>query len=196
MVNYRYSLQETTKPAVLPLLVSEVKTYLRIDNENDNSLIENLIASACKLCEQTTGLSLISREVSLYMDAWDNEILPLPSCPIISVNAIKVYSSETSSSLYSASNYYVDNKNLYNPRIVLKDGPVIPLPGIDVNGIEVQYTAGFGSDVEDVPALLKQGMLQVIAYLYEHRGDGSNNALRNSGANTIFQSYRKASIVL
>lgn len=196
MVNYRYSLQETTQPAVLPLSATEVKTYLRIDNDSDDALIENLIAAACKLCERSTGLSLINREISLYMDAWDNEILPLPSVPVVSVNAIKVYSSETSSSVYSASNYYVDNKNLYNPRIVLKEGPVIPLPGIDVNGIEIQYTAGFGASAEYVPALLKQGMLQVIAYLYEHRGDGENNALKNSGASAIFQSYRKASIVL
>jgi len=196
MVNYRYSLQETSQPAVLPLAVADVKTYLRVDHNNDDSLIETLIEAATKLCEQATGLSLINRDISLYMDSWDNEILPLPSAPIVAVEAIKIYSSETVSNVYLASNYYVDNKNLYSPRIVLKSGPVIPLAGIDVNGIEIQYTAGFGTSGEDVPALLKQGILQVVAYLYENRGDSQNNALRNSGANAIFQSYRKASIVL
>jgi len=196
MVNYRYSLQETSQPTLLQLTVEEVKIYLRVDNSNDDGLIENLIAVACKLCEQATGLSLINRECSLYMDSWESEILSLPSAPIASVNAIKVYSSETVSTIYSTSNYYVDNKNIFSPRIVLKSGSIVPLSGIEANGIEIQYTAGFGETAEAVPALLKQGMLQVAAHLYENRGDSGNNALKASGANAIFQSYRKLSVVL
>ena len=67
-------------------------------------------------------------------------------------------------------------------RVVLTEGAVPPLPGRVANGIEIQYTAGYGATEDNVPVLLRQGMLQVIAHLYEHRGDSPDQALLASGA--------------
>ena len=39
------------------------------------------------------------------------------------------------------------------------------------NAIEVVYVAGYGDAASDVPAPLKLGMMQHIAYLYDQRGD-------------------------
>lgn len=43
-------------------------------------------------------------------------------------------------------------------------------PGQALNGIEIDFTAGFGASGTDVPDTLKRAMLLHIAVLYEYRG--------------------------
>ncbi len=192
MIRYRYSLEEVTPPSVEPINLADVKTYLRIDHSSDDGLLSSIISAVREICEKTSGLSLINRSYSLFLDKWDTDILPLPKSPVVSVDAINVYATDDSASLYNESNYHLDNKGI-NARIVLKRGSVTPLPGREVNGIEIQYTAGFGEAVTDIPDLLKQGMMQLVAHLYEHRGDSLDKALKLSGANEVFKNYRKVS---
>ncbi len=45
-----------------------------------------------------------------------------------------------------------------------------PRPGRAINGIEIDFTAGFGAAGHDVPQLLKRAMLMHVAQLYEFRG--------------------------
>jgi uncharacterized phiE125 gp8 family phage protein len=95
--------------------------------------------------------------------------------------------------VFDASNYYVDTAGTPG-RIVLTQGAVPPVPGRIANGIEIRFTAGYGTTEDSVPTLLRQGMLQVIAHLYEHRGDSPDQALLRSGAAAIFQPYRLVSL--
>ncbi len=192
MIRYRYSLEEVTPPAVEPLDLADVKTYLRIDHSSDDGLLGSTIAAVREVCETTTGLSLINRSYNLFLDVWNSDVLPLPKSPVAEVSAINVYASDDTASTYDASNYYLDNKEI-NARIVVKRGSVTPLAGREVNGIEVKYTAGFGATANDIPDLLKQGMMQLVAHLYEHRGDNLDRALSLSGAVDVFKSYRKVS---
>ena len=189
----RYSLKETTPPAVEPLDLADVKNFLRIDHSNDDSLVSSLISSAGEICEKVTGLSLINRSYSLYIDSWKNGVLFLPQPPLVSVTVINTYAEDDSSTVYSSDNYYVDNLGV-GGRVVLKHGSVAPIVGRVSNGIEVQYVAGFGTASSDIPSLIQQGMKQLIAHLYENRGDSADKALELSGAAAIFKSYRRVSL--
>jgi len=195
MINYKYALEETEAPAIEPLSLTEVKNYIKVEHDSDNSLIESLIASARIICELMTGVNLINRNYSMYIDSWADRELYLPMAPVQSISAVKVYGEAGTSSDFSVSSFYLDNKNLFKPRIVLNSGAVTPIPTRDANGIEICITSGFGAASSDIPELLKQGMLQLIAYMYENRGDSLNNATRLSGAREIFKSYRKVSII-
>ena len=150
MLRYKYSLAETTPPAAEPLLLAEVKSHLRIDQSSDDNLLAALITSVRQICEQVSGLALINRNYSLYLDSWDSDVLFLPQPPLVSVSAVKVYAEDGSFSVYAADNYLADNKSL-TPRIVLKSGAALPLPARSANGIEIQYTAGFGTAAANVP---------------------------------------------
>lgn len=195
MINYKYALEETLPPQSEPLSLAEVKNYIKVEHEADDSLIDSLIASARIICELMTGVNLINRNYSMYLDNWLDRTLYLPMSPVQSVTAIKTYNEDNVATDYDISNFYLDNKNLLKPRIVLNSGAVTPMPVRTANGVEIQITSGFGVDATSIPQLLKQGMLQLIAYMYESRGDSLNDATKLSGAREIFKSYRKVSMV-
>ena len=48
--------------------------------------------------------------------------------------------------------------------------PEQPAPGQAINGIEIDFSAGFGATGADVPDTLKRAMLMHAALLYEFRG--------------------------
>ncbi|MCK5518882.1 MAG: phage head-tail connector protein [Alphaproteobacteria bacterium] len=214
MSNLIYRLTETTPPASEPLTLAEIKTFLRIDHSNDDAIVTDLISSARQICESVTGRSLITRSYSLFLDFWPDasitewwdgvregadvvgkiRVLSLPKPPLLSVTLIKVYAADNTYAEFPSVSYYVDTAGIPG-RVVLTQGASPPTPGRAANGIEIQFTAGYGATVQNVPALLRQGMKQVIAHLYEHRGDSTDQALFASGADVIFQSYRVMSLL-
>lgn len=194
MRHYRYSLETTSPPAAEPLAVAEVKTFLRVDHASDDTLLAQLIGTAREMAETLTGLSLITRSYSMYMDRWEHETLLLPRPPVISLGAVRLYAADNTYQELALSGFQLDNKHPTEARLVLARAMPAPMPGREVNGIEIQYTAGFGATGAEVPPLLKQGMLQLIAHLYENRGDSTERALALSGADVIFKTYRRARI--
>ncbi len=206
-----YQLAETTPPGAEPLTLEEVKTFLRVEHDNDDDVVMGLISAARQFCEQATGRSLITRGYSLYLDRWPDEPsgrsawwdgvregaavpvtsagLSLPRPPLLFVTRINVYSIADVATEISASDYFVDTAGTPG-RVVLTGGAMPPVPGRVANGIEIQFKAGYGATPQSVPMLLRQGMKQVIAHLYAHRGDDAAHALAASGAGAIFQPYR------
>lgn len=204
-----YRLTVTAPPEVEPLALNEVKAYLRVDHDDDDDLIAGLIVAAREACETATGRSLITRGYSLYMDAWPgttalgwwdgieegadilykDSALFLPQPPLVSVSAIRVYNADNSYAVLPPGGYAVDAIGMPG-RVILSDGALPPVPGRVVNGIEVQFTAGYGAQREKVPAALRQGMRQVVAYLYENRGDTPGRAVLSSGAAALFHPFR------
>jgi hypothetical protein len=208
-----YRLTETAPPAVEPLSLAEIKTFLRIDHSTDDSLVTGLISAARQICESVTGRSLITRSYSLYLDHWpgttalgwwdgvqegadiilNGGVLNLPKPPLLSVTRINIYDAGNAATEFAAANYFVDTAG--NPgRIVLKEGVLPPLPGRAANGIEIQFNAGYGAAAQNVPAMLRQGIKQIIAHFYEHRGDSQDQALIASGAAVLFHPYRMMSL--
>ena len=69
----------------------------------------------------------------------------------------------------AASKYFVDS--VREPgRVVLRQGETFPTALRVANAIKVVYQSGYTSAFS-VPEPIRMGMLQHIAYLYEHRGD-------------------------
>ncbi|MDD9901051.1 MAG: head-tail connector protein [Alphaproteobacteria bacterium] len=209
-----YKLETTTPPAAEPLSLSAVKAHVRVDHDDDDSVLTDLIALARTICEDYTGRALITRSYSLWLDVWPQtskalawwdgardgvwpvdmqRAFSLPMPPLAAVASIEIYAADDSNAAFDSGNYHADTAATPG-RIVLAEGATPPLPGRRVNGIEVRYTAGYGATGADVPSPLKQGMLQLIAHFYDHRGDDYTAALRASGAAALFQPYRVAGL--
>ena len=54
------------------------------------------------------------------------------------------------------------------PRLV-RTGVIWPQPGKAANGVEIDFTAGYGALATDVPAPLREALLLLIAHWYENR---------------------------
>lgn len=181
-------IQITTAPTQEPLTLQEVKDYLRVEDSTDERILRPFIESARRFCEEHTGRSLMQQTISFFADAYDELADPLfegmrtgpylnyyknyinlPRSPVISVTSVSTFNDEDTETTMAASRYYVDN--IREPaRIVLRKGETFPTALRVANAIKVVYVAGYTSAFS-VPEPLRMGMLQHIAYMYEHRGD-------------------------
>ena len=167
------SISEVTPPAAEPVVVAEAKTHLRVDISDDDTLIESLIVTARRSCEQIANKKFYTQTWNLLIDGFPgSNILELPKTlsPLASVTHIKYYDVDDSSSTLSADNYVVDIYSI-PARIVLKTGQAWPSDVLRVvNGVEVQVVVGFGN-ADAVPQEYKQAMLLAVGLYYENRED-------------------------
>jgi uncharacterized phiE125 gp8 family phage protein len=58
---------------------------------------------------------------------------------------------------YGMENFYVDHRGIPGS-LILKEGASPPQPGVPVNGIEIQFQAGYGAQSSSIPAPLRQAI--------------------------------------
>jgi len=201
-------LSVTTAPSTEPLTSAETIAYLRLDSGVDTTLIGNLIKAARVWTENYLNRTLINTVYKLSLDGIDEMDVPLkegiytapynisyinyielPRSPVSAVSSVKYFSDDNTESTWATTNYYVDT--VREPaRIVLRDGGSWPTDLRNANGIEVNYTAGYGANTTDVPEAIRVAMLEYITFLYEHRGDDEGRRLEPSPMiKSLLQSY-------
>jgi hypothetical protein len=203
-------LQLTAPPARLPVDLNELRAQLRLDDDQtvEDAILLAALRSATEACETFTRRSLITQTWTYFRDAWpggDNgaplhegwreaalgkssvRALVLPRPPLQSVIHVKTFAEDDTEVLWPASEYFVDAAGLPG-RLVARAGQAFPAPGRAANGIEVRFVAGHGDTPGDVPARLRQGIVQLAAYHFENRGDNAAEAaLSASGAGALWQ---------
>jgi|TARA_R110001599_G_scaffold258577_1_gene458811 hypothetical protein len=181
-------LQVTTPPVQEPVSLQEAKEYLRVDDSTDERIVRPFIETARRVAEEHLGRTLMTTTYSLFVDGYDELADPLwegtrtgpylnyyknyinlPKCPIQSVTSVSTFDDSDNETTMAASRYYVDNVREPS-RIVLRQGETFPTALRVANAIKVVYVAGY-SNAYAVPEPVRMGMLQHIAFLYEHRGD-------------------------
>jgi hypothetical protein len=182
-------LKIVTGPAVTPVSRTEARNHLRLDDDVDDSLVRAYIQAATDWAENYTGRFLVSRTCQMMLDGarelesplWEGmrtgpsnvaylDHIELAAAPVISVESIKYYSDDDTQYTWAASNYFVDTFS-EPAKVVLRDGGTYPTDLRAANGLEINFTAGYGSNPSAVPEAIKVAILQYIAFLYEHRGD-------------------------
>ena len=181
-------LQVTTAPTVEPLNLQEVKEYLRVEDSTDERVLRPYIESVRRIAEEHMGRALMPQTLTLFIDAFDEledplwegmrtapylnfykNYISLPRSPVTSVTSVSTFNDSDTESTMASTRYYVDN--VREPaRIVLRQGETFPTALRVANAIKVVYVAGYTSAYA-IPEPIKMGMLQHIAYMYEHRGD-------------------------
>lgn len=176
----------TSPPATEPVSLAEAKVHLRVTHADDDTYVSTLIIAARRQVESRTGLRLITQGWSLFRDCWPMQAdLSLELSPVLSVNDILAYSWDGTPSPYDAAHYYLDAASK-PARVVLRQDRFPPMPGRNVNGIEVRFTAGFGA-ASAVPQELKQAVLILLAHWFDHRGDGDDALLPQTFSDIIRQ---------
>ena len=178
----------TTAPTAEPLSLQEVKEYLRVDDATDERVVQPLIMAARQFAEEHMNRALMQQTFTLMLDAVIDQDQPLyegmrtapdlnyyknyivlPKSPVQSVTSVKTFDDSDNATTMAATKYYVDTQR-EPARIVLRTGETFPTALRVANAIEVIYVAGYTSAFA-IPEPIRLGMLQHIAYMYEHRGD-------------------------
>lgn len=160
------TLFRTVEPAAEPVTLVEAKAHLRISHDSEDELIAGLIRAAREEVEAQTGTALIDQNWRLALDSWPaNGRVALMRHPVKQVLSVTVYGSEGEASVVDPQSYLLDAMS--RPARLHFDER--PAPGRVMNGIEVDFSAGFGEAGADVPDLLKRAMLLLVAHWYEFR---------------------------
>jgi hypothetical protein len=204
----------TQEPAVEPIVLADAKTYLRVDTTADDSLITALITASRRMAELYTQRAFITQKWDLWLDNWpygkssqwwdgqkDGAIgsllnfsssIDIPKPPLISIDAVNTYDETDTATLFAAANYFADTKNEPG-RLALRTGCTWQPFVKSANGIQISFTAGYGSSASNVPLPIVQAIYQTISHLYENRGDQTQDL--PLGAKVLLEPYRMKRIV-
>ncbi|WP_110032083.1 head-tail connector protein [Hoeflea marina] len=160
------SLISTEPPLVEPLSLADLKTHLRLETAEEDALLGDLIAAARGHLEAVTGLALISQGFRLSLDDWPAaKVIHLPRFPVQSIDGIRIFDAAGLAQPVPLAGMLLDSESR-PARLVLAR---MPLPGQAINGIEIDFSAGFGMATE-VPPELRRALLLHAALMYEFRG--------------------------
>ncbi|HEV7255455.1 MAG TPA: head-tail connector protein [Mesorhizobium sp.] len=161
------TLIRTAGPALEPITLAEAKAHLRLTHASEDELIGGLIRAAREDFERATRLCLIEQGWRLVLDAWPREgTARIFRHPVRAVTAVTVYGYDGAPAALPASSYFVDRES--RPARIHLDAP--PERGRALNGVEIDFSAGFGESGPDVPDLPKRAILMLVAHWYEMRG--------------------------
>lgn len=159
----------TSGPSVEPITLDEAKSFLRVDGNDEDTLISSLITAARIHVEVSLSQGLITQSWSYLVDSWPaTRELTLTMKPIQSIAEIVTYNQNDVATTYAADNYDVDILS-DRARIFIKNASVPPAPGRYANGIEIKMVVGYGSLASDVPEPIRQALRLLVTHWFENR---------------------------
>jgi uncharacterized phiE125 gp8 family phage protein len=154
-------------PSAEPLTLADLKAHIRVENDAEDTVLAGLIRVAREHLERVTGLALISQGWRLYLDCWPvNGPQKISRGPVLAVDAVRAFDELGEESEVALAGHVLDGARR-PARLWLRERPAARQA---MNGIEVDFTAGFGESGADVPDTLKRAMLVHAAHCYEFRG--------------------------
>jgi len=189
---------ETIEPTVSPVPLADALEFASLPGPTD-PLMDALLIAATDAVINYIGFDLLTREWTLTHWDW-------PTYGTVSArNLGRVTGAfEREVTLPYARNAVVSSVTSYGEPLTefINRGRSIVLVGSGRDGfndepaIVVVYSAGFGDDDADVPAQIKQAVLMLASWLYEHRGqcDAADGVVK-SGAASMLIPWRKPELL-
>ncbi|MCB1447692.1 MAG: head-tail connector protein [Rhizobiaceae bacterium] len=156
-----------TPPEAEPITLGEFKAHLRIDDGDEDALLADLARAARDHLERMTGLALINQGWRLFLDDWpESGTIDLVRGPVTAIDAVRFYDEAGEAVEMPLAGHVLDGARR-PARLWIRGRPD---PRRAINGIEVDFTAGFGESGADVPDTLRRALLLHAAHMYEFRG--------------------------
>ncbi len=174
----------------LPVLLSEVRDFLKISHQEEDALLASYIRAATGVCENFTGRKLIKQQWQLALNDWREEVVSLPLSPVLSIDSIEVWDGTIFQTINST-NYLLD-KTSYQASILPSPAYRWPDPKIEVGGIKILVSAGFGDDQNAVPHDIRLGIIHWVASAFDGHEMLENKAVLM--AEKLWQPYRRMAL--
>ncbi|PZO81674.1 MAG: hypothetical protein DI629_03810 [Mesorhizobium amorphae] len=160
------TLFQTRGPAVEPVLLAEAKRHLRLEHDAEDGLVAGLIRAAREDVERQTGVAMVEQGWRLVLDRWPGGgAVALKRHPVREIASVTLYGADGLPVELDAGSWEADLHS--RPARLRADIPAIALKGM--NGIEIDFLAGFGESGADVPDGLKRAVLLLVAHWFEFR---------------------------
>ncbi len=161
-----WNLTVTTAPAPV-FTADDVKKHLRVDEDDEDSLIADYLEAAERQVETELAIGLLSQTLELRLDWFPARRIRLPRPPLISITSI-TYTDNDGASQTLATDQYTVNTFTTPGEIVEAWGKSWPTTRDVPNAVVVTYVAGYAQP-EDVPQMVRNAILLSAGDLYWHR---------------------------
>lgn len=159
------NLKRTVAPTALPISLSEITTWLRLDTTDEDALLLQLIQDAVDFIEGPNGIG-----IALCPQTWELKLptfpaaIDLPLTPVQSVDSITYLDGDGATQTLDSADYQVD---LHNSPALVRPAYGTSWPGtrIQPGSVTVTFTAGYST----VPGDLKRAIALLVGHWYEHR---------------------------
>ena len=160
-------LQLITPPAEEPVSLIEAKLHLRVEFDEDDTLIASLISAARQAAETLTGRQFTTARWKLVLDGFPRGAIALAKCPVQSVVAVNYQDMNSMVQTMPASTYTVDTA-CEPGRITPTFGQIWPVCLPQIGAVRVTFDAGYGAAAQ-VPDGIKSWIKLRVGSLYAHR---------------------------
>lgn len=154
-------------PPVLPsAALAELKQWLGITIDADDTVLTALLAASLAVCEGFTGLIPIEaqcEEVLPALPGWQS----LTTRPVLAITGVEAIAADNSRTALAADTFDIDLGADGSGRVGLA-------AGLGITRVAVRFTAGLAPDWEGLPDSLRHGVLRLAAHQHRTReGDGA-----------------------
>jgi uncharacterized phiE125 gp8 family phage protein len=148
---------------LLPLAAAtaEARAFLRLEGGNDEGVLAASLRSASALCEQFTGVALVSRAVKEILPA-SGEWQRLSRTPVLAITGVEGVPAEGSIFPLPVASYLIDIDGG-------GDGWVRVIEPGAAGRVRVSYSAGMAAEPGRVPEPLRHGIIQLAGHLLRER---------------------------
>jgi uncharacterized phiE125 gp8 family phage protein len=183
---------QQTLEAASPLILADMKAYLRISSSADDDLIQSLIDACTCWGEKYTGRDFRANEYDLLLDCFTDPI-KLRRDPVAAVDEITHLVSDSPVTVSSAIYYLV--KDVQNSWVYLIDGESWPTDTDNrLQAITVSFTMEASDDLFCLDEILT-ALKRHVAWMYSNRGDCQctlDESANDSGVTFIYDQFRIA----
>ena len=165
------SLVVSSAPSTEPVTLAEAKFRIRVDHDELDDLISELITSAREAAETFTNRTFVDTTFVYKINVFphdglvDSHIL-LPRSPVDSVTSVTYLDTNGNSQTLATSVYEVDTSSLPG-RVRLKFDQSWPNTQLHPEVVTITFIAGYGDDTA-VPKAIKVAVKMLVSDLYEH----------------------------
>lgn len=145
-----------------PVAIATAKAHLRVDHDDDNAMIERLIASARSHVEKRTGTKLVSRAIDVKCDGFGH-LAAMADGPISGITSVKYIDTDGVEQTLATTVYELRTNGIA-AAIVLKYNQSWPAAQMG-SQITVRATCGYST----IPPDITHAMLSIIGHWYENR---------------------------
>lgn len=158
-----------TGPTLGVVNLAEIKIHLRVDHDDDDLIIQDLIDSAIADYDGFSGVlnrCLVNQTWAEKLDYLSPIRIPLTLFPVSSITSITYYDTNNALQTLSASVYRLQKRNA-TAYLELVDGQTWPSVYDRDDAVTITYVAGYGAAATDVPADIRAAIKLHVEAHYE-----------------------------
>lgn len=155
-------LLQLTETDARPVTLSQAKHQLRIDGNESDGLVGQLIDAATGAVSEMLGLSLVEQQWSYSVPSVGGD-LKLPKGPVKTVDSIAYYDRDDVAQTATVSDFYLFKDN---DMAILRPKPGMSWPDTAAreDALSVTFTVGWAGLV---PAEVKQAVLVMVSHMHD-----------------------------